>query len=149
MVKIMYFKNISNEELRQFRPVKTQDFIMSLTDVLDSNLFKVEDNDGIYRIFPFFYCNTIKSNNPTDKILDNRCIIASRMDDETYFTFKTTEREELPIIPASFLNDTFKGLNDNLTINEYNKFVYLLRDNCPFNDRVRVVEQAFGFFFCF
>ena len=43
----MYFKNISNEELRQFRPVKTQDFIMSLTDVLDSNLFKVEDNDGI------------------------------------------------------------------------------------------------------
>ena len=144
MVKIMYFKNISNEELRQFRPVKTQDFIMSLTDVLDSNLFKVEDNDGIYRIFPFFYCNTIKSNNPTDKILDNRCIIASRMDDETYFTFKTTEREELPIIPASFLNDTFKGLNDNLTINEYNKFVYLLRDNCPFNDSIQLNKLVNG-----
>ena len=37
----MYFKNISDEELRQFHPVNTQDFIMSLTDVLDSNLFKI------------------------------------------------------------------------------------------------------------
>ena len=140
----MYFKNISDKELRLFRQVKTQDFIMSLTDILDSNLFKIEDNDGIYRIFPLFYCNNIKSNNPTDNILENRCIIASKRSDETYFTFSTDESSELPLVPNTFLNDSFKGLNDNLTIEEYNKFVYLLRNNCPFYDNIRLNKTVNG-----
>ena len=140
----MYFKNISNEELRQFHPVNTQDFIMSLTDVLDSNLFKIENHDGIYRIFPLFYCNSIKSNNPTDNILENRCIIASKMSEETYFTFSTGESSDLPVIPSSFLNDTFKGLDTDLTTGEYNKFVYMVRENYPFNDTIRLNKLVTG-----
>ena len=140
----MYFKNISNEELRQFHPVNTQDFIMSLTDILDSNLFKIENHDGIYRIFPLFYCNSIKSNNPTDNILENRCIIASKMSEETYFTFSTGESSDLPVIPSSFLNDTFKGLDTDLTTGEYNKFVYMVRANYPFNDTIRLNKLVTG-----
>lgn len=140
----MYFKNISDEELRQFHPVKTQDFIMSLTDVLDSNLFKIENHDGIYRIFPLFYCNSIKSNNSTDNILENRCIIASKMSEETYFTFSTGESSDLPVIPSSFLNDTFKGLDTDLTTGEYNKFVYMVRANYPFNDNIRLNKLVTG-----
>ena len=140
----MYFKNISNEELRQFHPVQTHDFIMSLTEVLDSNLFKIENHDGIYRIFPLFYCNTIKSNNPLDNILENRCIIASKMSEETYFTFSTDGSDDLPVIPSSFLNDTFKGLDSDLTTGEYNKLVYLLRANYPFNDSIRLNKLVTG-----
>lgn len=140
----MYFKDISNEELRRFRPVKTHDFVMSLTDILDSNLFKVENHDGIYRIFPLFHCNNIQSNNPTDKIFDNQCIITSNMAHETYFTFNTDGSSDLPIIPSSFLNDTFKGLHDNLTTDEYNKFVYLLRNNYPFNDSISLNKLVNG-----
>ena len=140
----MYFKNISNEDLIQFHPVKTRDFMMSLTDVLDSNLFKIEDNDGVYRIFPLFYCDNIKSNNMSDVILENKCIIASRMSDETYFTFTTNGVDGLPVIPSSFLNNTFKGLNDNLTTDEYNKLVYLVRENYPSTDNIRLNKLVNG-----
>ena len=117
---------------------------MSLTDILDSNLFKIENHDGIYRIFPLFYCNSIKSNNPTDNILENRCIIASKMSEETYFTFSTGESSDLPVIPSSFLNDTFKGLDTDLTTGEYNKFVYMVRANYPFNDNIRLNKLVTG-----
>ena len=38
----MYFSNIANEELKHFHGIVGADFSMSLTDILTSNLFKVE-----------------------------------------------------------------------------------------------------------
>ena len=88
----MYFSNIGDAELGQYHNLVLNDFKMTLTDVLSSDLFKVEEivSDSIFKVYPLFYCNEIKSNNYDDKVLDNRCVICKNATD-TVLSFNTVK----------------------------------------------------------
>lgn len=131
----MYFSNIHNPELQHFHNMEGGDFTMSLTDLLDSDLFEVEEiADNLYRVFPLFYCNNIVSSNKQDKILDNRCLIITRQDSETYFSFMTNNDRSNVIIDDSLINVKNKG--DKLSIDDFNALVYQLRKNNSLNGEV-------------
>lgn len=123
----MYFSNIANEELKHFHGIVGADFSMSLTDILTSNLFKVETiiADSIYRIYPLFYCNEVISSNINDKILNTRCLILQKTENETYLSFITNSSRDNVILNENFLN--IKDIEDSLTTDEFNALVYRLR----------------------
>jgi len=121
----MYFTNIGNEELKHFHNTVGADFSISLTDLLDSNLFKVEEiNSNIYRVFPLFYCTDIISSNMNDIILGNKCLILYKNEKETYLRFITHETENTILIPSNF---QIFDINHDLTTEEFNAFVYSVR----------------------
>ena len=123
----MYFSNIANEELKHFHGIVGADFSMSLTDILTSNLFKVETiiADKIYRIYPLFYCNEVISSNINDKILNTRCLILQKIENETYLSFITNSSRDNVILNENFSN--IKDIEDSLTTDEFNALVYRLR----------------------
>lgn len=123
----MYFSNIVNSELQHFHAFSGADFSMSLTDVLNSDLFKVEEiiNDNFYRIYPLFYCEKIISSNSKDIILDTHCIILEKTGNETYLSFITDENKDNIILNENFLN--IKNIGDTLSTDEFNSLVYRLR----------------------
>ena len=95
----MYFGNIADSELKQYHETVKNNFSMSLSNVLSSDLFKIETiiTDTIYKIYPLFYCDTITSTNKKDKILDNKCIICEK-DTSTRLYFNTkTELENVDL----------------------------------------------------
>lgn len=132
----LYFDNIANNELLNYHKVNITNFSISLTDILDSGLFYSETivSDSLYRIFPLFYCESITSNNSEDKILENKCIIALKGEDETYYTFITDE--SLPVQDYISFGDYY-SVGDSLTVNQYNSIVQILLDNVIFTDDVR------------
>ena len=123
----MYFSNIANEELQHFHNIVGVDFSMSLTDILVSNLFKVETivADSIYRVYPLFYCEEIISSNVNDKLLDTKCLILQKMQHETYLSFITNSPRDNVILNESVLD--IKDIGDNLSTDEFNALVYRLR----------------------
>ena len=135
----MYYTNITNKELIAFHNILAHNFNIKLTDVLTSNLFKVETiiQNSIYRIYPLFYTHTISSSNSNDKILENKCIICNKQDKETYLTFISDENEEI--------NDyseygTYYDISDILSINQFNAFVSLLRQNTQHKDTFQLKQ---------
>lgn len=86
----MYFTNISDMELSQYHEKVENNFNIPLMEALTSGLFKIETmvTNSIYKVYPLFYCTSIVSNNPNDKILDNKCIICEKKE-STFFTFKS------------------------------------------------------------
>lgn len=122
----MYFSNIHNPELQHFHGTTGVDFTMSLTDILESDLFEIENlGNNIYRVFPLFYCKTIISSNLNDKILDSRCLILNKREKETYLTFRTQQNNNNIIFDDNLMNA--KKINDTLSIDEFNAMVYMLR----------------------
>ena len=123
----MYFSNIANEEIQNFHGIVNVDFSMSLTDILTSNLFKVETIiiDSIYRVYPLFYCKEVISSNTNDKILDTRCLILHKSEHETYLSFISNSSSDNVILNESFLD--IKNIGDYLTTDEFNALVYRLR----------------------
>ena len=89
MVILMYFGNISDTELAQYHNTIKNEVEMSLTQVLSSSLFKIETiiSNEIYKIYPLFYCDNIKSTNPNDRIVENRLIICEK-EDNTILKFE-------------------------------------------------------------
>lgn len=138
--KRMYFSNISNVELQQFHNFKMKNFNISLTEMLNSNLFKVETiiNDTLYRVFPLFYTDNVKSSNSDDKILDNRCIIAIKKDKETYYSFINNEEDGTIVIYDSSFD--FKTIGDQLTDEEFNSIVQLYRSK-SFTDNIQIINS--------
>ena len=113
----MYFGNIADSELKQYHETVKNNFSMSLSDVLSSDLFKIETiiTDTIYKIYPLFYCDTIASTNKNDKILDNKCIICEN-DTSTRLYFNTeTELENVDLGITSLL----QVIKDGATIRCY------------------------------
>ena len=136
-----YYSNIANQELQYFHNLKVKNFTIKLSDVLTSGLFKVETiiADTIYKIYPLFYTNTITSSNSDDRILDNKCIICNKKEKETYITFISDENEEI----VDYNNyATYYDIDDNLTTNQFNAYVSLLRHNTVHNDNIRIAETV-------
>ena len=123
----MYFSNITNEELQHFHGIVGADFSMSLTDILTSNLFKVETVivDKIYRVYPLFYCREVISSNVNDKLLDTKCLILQKSNHESYLSFITNSSRDNIILNEDILS--IKDIGDILTTNDFNAFVYRLR----------------------
>ena len=136
-----YYTNISNPELYYFHNLPVKNFTIKLTDLLTSGLFKVDEiiTDSIYKIYPLFYTNTITSSNSDDRILDNRCIICNKKDKETYITFISDENEEI----VDYDNyATYYDIDDNLTTNQFNAYVSILRYNTIHNDSIRIAKTV-------
>lgn len=136
-----YYTNISNPELYYFHNLPVKNFTIKLTDLLTSGLFKVDEiiTDSIYKIYPLFYTNTITSSNSDDRILDNRCIICNKKDKETYITFISDENEEI----VDYNNyASYYDIDDNLTTNQFNAYVSLIRHNTIHNDNIRIAETV-------
>lgn len=139
----MYFSNITNQELSYFHGIQIPNFTITLTDALTSQLFKVETviSDSIYKIFPLFYTGEITSNNPNDRVLENKCVICQRTDKETYLTFISDENEEI----RDYENfTTYYDIGDTLTTAQFNSVVSLLRQNTVNNDSIRIGSDYTG-----
>lgn len=144
----MYFSNISNEELQHFHRINGVDMSMSLSQIINSNLFNVEAiiPNKLYRVCPLFYCEKIISSNSNDKILDNSCAILQKNEKETYLSFVTNSDSKIIVNDSSFFNN--KLINQKLTIDEYNGLVYTLRQqgvlNGNINTEENIIEGSYG-----
>ena len=140
----MYYTNIANSELQYFHNLLVSNFTIKLTDLLTSNLFKVDEviTDSIYKIYPLFYTKTILSSHNMDKILDNRCIICKKQENkETYLTFISDENADIQDY-QSFAE--YYDIDDNLTTEQFNMIVSLLRHNTIHNDTFNIIEEHQG-----
>ena len=140
----MYYTNIANSELQYFHNLLVSNFTIKLTDLLTSNLFKVEEviADSIYKIYPLFYTKTITSSHNIDKILDNRCIICKKQENkETYLTFISDENSDIQDY-QSFAE--YYDIDDNLSTEQFNMIVSLLRHNTIHNDTFNMLEEVTG-----
>lgn len=137
----MYFSNIHNPELQHFHGTVGVDFTISLTNILESNLFEIEDlGNNIYRVFPLFYCEKIISSNSEDKILDNRCLILIKQDNETYISFMTNKDKPNIIINDSLIPSKRKG--NSLSREEFNAMVYLMRSKSTLNGQIDFEDSS-------
>ena len=138
----MYFSNIANEELQNFHGIVNVDFSMSLTDILTSNLFKVETviPDNIYRVYPLFYCKEVISSNANDKILGTRCLILHKSDYETYLSFISNHSKDNIILNENTVR--IKSIGDNLTTDEFNALVYCLRQRGNLTEYLNFEEES-------
>lgn len=140
----MYYRDITDPEIQVFHGLKIQNFTITLSDVLTSDLFKVDTiiTDKIYKIYPLFYTGEITSTNGNDQILDNQCVICLKNPDkETYLTFISNPDE--PITDYSNYA-TYKDISDSLTTAEYNGLISLLRRSQTHNDKLRIKESVTG-----
>ena len=132
----MYFTDITNPELQYFHGINARNFNISLSEMLSSDLFIVETiiTDSIYRIYPIFYSQQIISSNPDDKILENKCIIANKTDEETYYRFISDDKTEIIL---GILNN-YKEINETLNVDEFNNLVYRLKHQQPFKEEIQI-----------
>ena len=136
----MYFTNIAHKELELFHGLKSPNFTISLTSILTSPLFKIETikPDTIYRVYPLFYCKTITSSNEDDKILDDKVIICHKLDDaESWYTFMSHENE--PIYDYTEYG-TYYDIGDELTVEEFNGIISMLRKFIKHTDNIRLTQ---------
>ena len=136
----MYFTDITNPELQYFHGLNVKNISLSLTEILSSDLFIVETiiTDSIYRIYPLFYCKEITSSNNDDKILENKCIIANKNTEETYYDFVSDDDEFIRLIKLT----GYKQINDALNMQEFNALVYRLKQNYPFQEEIQIKNST-------
>ena len=129
----MYFSNIANEEVAHFHKFFGADFTLSLTDILSSNLFKVETiiENELFKVCPLFYCNEIISSNINDKIIDSFCMILIKEEHETYISFKTDLENDNIVIDEDYLRTYSVG--QSLSTSDYNALIYQLRKRAKLN----------------
>ena len=134
----MYFSNIGDSELSQYHNLVLNDFKMTLTDVLVSDLFKVEEivSDSIFKVYPLFYCSSIESNNYDDKVLDNRCVICKNATD-TVLSFDTSKEI---VGSVDFGYSVYNGAVGFVV------YCYDTNTNIPLSDIVLTVETSKGTF---
>lgn len=133
----MYFTNITNEELQYFKREAINNFNINLTDILSSNLFKIEEivSNSIYRIYPLFNCEKIISSESDNIILENKCIIVTKKDNESYFNFIS---KELETIYCQNKLTGYKNVGDSLTTEEFNGLVQVLKHGVPFKEEIKI-----------
>ena len=111
---------------------------MSLTGILNSSLFHIENmGNSIYRIYPLFYCNNIVCSDDDNRILDTRCIIAILKNSETFFSFINNPDGSI----YDFSNESYYpaySIEDNLSMNDFNRLVYILRKNTKHYDTLEI-----------
>lgn len=139
----MYYKDITDEELQYFHGLTVPNFTITLTDLLESDLFKIETiKENLYKIYPLFYTGEITTNNPNDVVIDDQVIICQKQPEkETFLTFISN--------PDSDIHDyssyvTYYDISDSLTLNEYHNIVSLLRKSIINNDSIDILNDTIG-----
>ena len=142
VIKI-YYHNITNSEIQYFHGLTAPNFTITLTQLLESDLFKIETlKENTYKIYPLFYTETIDTNNPEDTVIDDQVILCHRNPEkETYLTFTSDPDEEVQEY-QSFVE--YYGVGDSLTLNEYNGVVSLLRNSMMHSDTVNMLSDTVG-----
>ena len=135
----MYYSNITNKELAYFHNRPVHNFTVKLSQMLTSPLFQVEEiiTDKIYKIYPLFYTNEITSSNSNDRILDNKCIICQKTEDETYLTFISDNDSE--IVDYSEYGNYYE-IGDNLSESQFNAYISLLKQNVRHTGDFRISQ---------
>lgn len=73
---------IVDEDLTFLSYNQTINAEFTVEEILDSDLWIVNDDNGLVKAVPLFNCDTIVSSNPNDKVLDdNKCIILENIND--------------------------------------------------------------------
>lgn len=131
----MYFKSLINEELKPFHKIiNIKNFSISLSDILESSLFKVDRiNETICKIYPLFYCKEITSDD-NSKILENKCIITSIAEDEKYFNF--ISNDDTPVVYDDLLR--YYDVGNKISTKYFNAYIQLLRKHMSLVDNIRV-----------
>jgi hypothetical protein len=93
--------------------------------------------DSIYKIYPLFYTGTITSSNSNDKILENKCIICQKTENETFLTFISDENSE--IVDYSEYG-TYYEIGDQLTESQFNAYISLLKQNVRHTGSFRISQ---------
>ena len=139
----MYYSNITNSEIQYFHGLTAPNFTITLTQLLESDLFKIETlKENTYKIYPLFYTETIDTNNPEDTVIDDQVILCHRNPEkETYLTFTSDPEEDVQEY-QSFVE--YYGVGDSLTLNEYNGIVSLLRNSMMHSDTVNMLSDTVG-----
>ena len=142
VIKI-YYSNITNSEIQYFHGLTAPNFTITLTQLLESDLFKIETlKENTYKIYPLFYTTTIDTNNPEDTVIDDQVILCHRNPEkETYITFISDPDEDVQEY-QSFVE--YYGVGDSLTLNEYNGVVSLLRNSMMHSDTVNMLSDTVG-----
>ena len=133
----MYFKSLINNELQHFHKLTSiRNFSISLTEILESKLFKKEQiTPTIYRIYPLFYCSKINTNDTNTKILENKCILTVITENEKYFNFITDEDT-----PITYDGLDYYTIDDRLTTSEFNAFIQVLKNKLTITDNIRATD---------
>lgn len=136
----MYYSTITNKELAYFHNRPVHNFTVKLSQVLTSPIFKVEEiiTGSIYKIYPLFYTGTITSSNSNDKILENKCIICQKTENETFLTFISDENSE--IVDYSEYG-TYYEIGDQLTESQFNAYISLLKQNIRHTGSFRISQS--------
>lgn len=131
----MYFRSLINEELKHFHGLmNVKNFSISLSEILQSNLFKVDRiSENICKIYPLFYCKEIISDD-NSKILENKCILTSISDEEKYFNF--ISNSDVPVIYDAVLD--YYGIGDKINTADFNAYIQLLRERMSLVDNINV-----------
>ena len=58
----------------------------SVSDILTGDLWKVYDNDGVYKCIPLFNCDLIVSSNDSDIVVENNKCLILTVDEDTIVT---------------------------------------------------------------
>ena len=132
----MYYSNISNKDLLPFHHTLLPNMAITLQETLNNDLFYIEEVGEFLKIIPLFNTTSISSNNPSDKILDNKCIIAQNKP-STYLTFKSnTDDETEEYVPYS----EYYSIGDKLNTDQFNGIVQLIRNHIKNNDHLTLKQ---------
>lgn len=132
----MYYSNISNKDLLPFHHTLLPNMAITLQETLNNDLFYIEEVGEFLKIIPLFNTTSISSNNPSDKILDNKCIIAQNKP-STYLTFKSnTDDETEEYVPYS----DYYSIGDKLNTAQFNGIVQLIRNHIKNNDNLTLKQ---------
>ena len=142
MIKI-YFSNITNSEIQYFHGLTAPNFTITLTQLLESDLFKVETiKTNLYKIYPLFYTESITTNNPNDIVIDDQVVLCQKQaEKETFLTFISNPDGDV----QDYQNyASYYDIGDSLTENEYNSIVSLLRHNIINTDEINMLRDTDG-----
>ena len=118
----MYFSDICDEELNLFhRSIKVNEKF-KLEEILSSDLFISEIVDGsCVRFIPLFYSDDIVSNDDSDKILDDKCVICD-YNESKIFNFKSNSTTKTENVLVYGYWDHIDDLGFYFVLIVYNKF---------------------------
>ena len=85
-----------------------------------------------------FYCEKITSSNDNDVVLENKCIICNKTDEETYFNFISNDENNIIL---KHITDYY-SFGNMLSDAEFNSIVQLLRVNNPFAEDIQIKNST-------
>lgn len=91
----MYNNTLQDSDLQNLHKRFKLNLNMFLTDILESNLFQVNDLDTIYQIIPLFYCDSIETDGDA-RIVGTHVIYCSKTYEQVFLFVSENNIETEP-----------------------------------------------------